>query len=1078
MKISLPWTLPVLCLGIALMAALLHTVPTAGFQARNREIEPESGVVVEEMTPESLGARAGLQEGDLLVSWCRATAPQAGFCLAEGKFESPFDFEAMDLEEAPRGGVRILGKRATANTVWTLRPGSQSVKVRPILPEHLQQLYQEGRSLAAGQPEAAVERWRSAAVQAKESGKDLLGVWFLVQAADALAEARQWSQADALHAEAVEGAGTLRETEVAAHLLKTWGRTFQRRGSWREAEDLYRRSLDLDRAAGRDLSVAWALHNLGTMRAQRSDFQGAETFLQQALAIREVLAPRSSSLAATVMNLGNAMQLQGNLASAEDYLGRAVSIHEELEPGSLEIAGALINLGNITMDRGNFARAEELYRRAKTICERVRPDSLEMAKALKNLGITAVYRGDRETADYFLQRGLAIEERLDASGAAVAKTLASLGLLALERGDREEAEEYLRRAVSLQERLAPNGTDLAQSLQNLGATVLDRDDCTAAEGYFQRAYAIRQQLDPDSRSVAESLKSLGVHASKCGDLARAEDNYRRALAIHERLGTSDAILLHDLGQIYQRQGHLTSAAEYLCRATDVFEAQRGRAGNGEAYDARFFTDCVAARAETGQTAEAFHVLERGRARVFLEQLAERDLLFSGDLPVEIARRRRQLAQEFESTQGALARLSSTQDKAEAERLLGRLLEIRDQQRELTAQIRKSSPRLASLQYPQPLDLARARRALDPGTVLLSYSVGEEKSYLFVVYPPEVRGPGLSVFSIPLGARALRETVGSFRNLLQNSSSDLGLLTSRAKGLYDLLIGPAEARIAPAKRILVLANGPLHTLPFAALVRKDRYLVEWKPVHSVLSATVYAELRRARREHPEPTHTELVAFGDPIYPLLPKDRDTAPAATLEILTAVRRGLSLEPIPITRNEVESIASLYPRARKYLGREATEERAKAVGTQARLLHFACHGLLDERFPLDSALALTVPERPAEGQDNGLLQAWEIFESVRLDADLVTLSACDTALGKEIGGEGLVGLTRAFQYAGAHSVLASLWSVSDDSTADLMKRFYGHLRAGKTKDAALQAAQIEMIRKSSHPFHWAAFQLAGDWR
>jgi CHAT domain-containing protein len=177
------------------------------------------------------------------------------------------------------------------------------------------------------------------------------------------------------------------------------------------------------------------------------------------------------------------------------------------------------------------------------------------------------------------------------------------------------------------------------------------------------------------------------------------------------------------------------------------------------------------------------------------------------------------------------------------------------------------------------------------------------------------------------------------------------------------------------------------------------------------------------------------------------------------------------------VEAIAGLYPRAEVYLGSEATEERAKALGPEARLIHFACHGLLDERFPLNSALALSVPEPGAEGRDNGLLQAWEIFESVRLDADLVTLSACDTALGREMGGEGLVGLTRAFQYAGARSVLASLWSVADLSTARFMQSFYGHLRAGMTKDEALRAAQLEQVR-DSHPFHWAAFQLTGDWK
>ena len=160
--------------------------------------------------------------------------------------------------------------------------------------------------------------------------------------------------------------------------------------------------------------------------------------------------------------------------------------------------------------------------------------------------------------------------------------------------------------------------------------------------------------------------------------------------------------------------------------------------------------------------------------------------------------------------------------------------------------------------------------------------------------------------------------------------------------------------------------------------------------------------------------------------------------------------------------------------------EEQARAASGGARYVHFACHALVNERFPLNSAPALTIRENPAEGQDNGLLQAWEIFERVRLDAELVTLSACDTARGKEIGGEGLMGLTRAFHYAGAPSVV-SLWSVADESTAGLMTRFYGHLKRGATKDEALRKAQVELARRggdASHPARWAAFVLFGDWR
>ncbi len=241
---------------------------------------------------------------------------------------------------------------------------------------------------------------------------------------------------------------------------------------------------------------------------------------------------------------------------------------------------------------------------------------------------------------------------------------------------------------------------------------------------------------------------------------------------------------------------------------------------------------------------------------------------------------------------------------------------------------------------------------------------------------------------------------------------------------------------------------------------------------------------------------LTAFGDPHYPPGLLAGNGSESAALRVRSALKRGLfAFERLPDSRREIEQIAGLYPpqRIRAYLGSEATEERAKAVGSETRIVHFAVHGVLDDRFPLNSALALTMPEEVVPGRDNGLLQAWEIFEGVRLDADLVVLSACASALGREQGGEGLVGLTRAFQYAGARTVAASLWDVDDRATAELMVRFYRHLRSGAAKDEALRAAQMELIQGPlrnedgaeervemdvSAPFYWAAFQIFGDWQ
>ncbi|MEM7586958.1 MAG: CHAT domain-containing protein, partial [Acidobacteriota bacterium] len=363
-----------------------------------------------------------------------------------------------------------------------------------------------------------------------------------------------------------------------------------------------------------------------------------------------------------------------------------------------------------------------------------------------------------------------------------------------------------------------------------------------------------------------------------------------------------------------------------------------------------------------------------------------------------------------------------------------------------------------------------------------YSVGEEQSYLFAVEPDRVEA---NVVALDVGKAALQAEIERFRTDLERGRIDRRLEKALlpARRLSERLLAPVADQLARADRLLILADGPLHSLPFAALTdpttaNRRRFLIESMPLHRAASATVFARLKQERDER---RATRLAAFGDPHYPtsLAPNGQAAPPSPPLQ--AALRGGLDLKPLPATRSEILALAQLYPQtAQVYLGAEATEGRAKTVGRETTHLHIASHGLLDDRFPLDSALALTIPSSWREGDDNGLLQAWEIFEQVRIDADLVTLSACDTGRGKVLGGEGLIGLTRAFQYAGARSVLASLWGVGDHSTAELMQRFYRSLEQGEPKAEALRRAQLELLHGAeySHPFHWAGFELVGDWR
>ncbi|HET9767680.1 MAG TPA: CHAT domain-containing protein, partial [Thermoanaerobaculia bacterium] len=401
-------------------------------------------------------------------------------------------------------------------------------------------------------------------------------------------------------------------------------------------------------------------------------------------------------------------------------------------------------------------------------------------------------------------------------------------------------------------------------------------------------------------------------------------------------------------------------------------------------------------------------------------------------------------------------------------------------------------------YPPPT-VDEVRAGMDPGTVLLSYFVAADHIDLLVL----VAGGALTLHRLevdeeelarhlaavvpsaveePRGAVALRRrAVAAARDRAQES----------ARWLFAHLIGPAERELATADRLLIVPDGPLARLPFGALIRRgssasETYLVEWKPLHVVHSAATYLALLEGRRDNPRRVKS-LLALGDPDYelPSAGGDRQGLRPAPVAVRLARERGMldGLARLPGTAPEVTEIGKLFTAngaaARVLLGARANEAALKE-GAIATYVHLAVHGFVDGEQPDHSFLALSLPETLREDDENGILEAWEVVDNVRLDAELVTLSACETALGPERDGEGAMSLARAFQVAGARSVLASLWQVDDAATSQLMISFYRHLLAGSSKDVALRAAQLELLRSPdlASPYYWAAFQLNGDWR
>jgi len=874
-----------------------------------------------------------------------------------------------------------------------------------------------------------------------------------------------------------------------------------------------------NRAIPESLTLAFTVNTLGALAAWKGDWQRAQPYFEQALAIREKLAPGSRDVAISLMNLGGVARERADISAAADLFSRALAIGEKA-PGMapLDLASMLQNVGNIALDRGDHATAETYTRRALDIRLKLAPESLDTALSLGSLGVIAWNRGDAAGSADYHRRALAIQQKVAPKSADTARTLSDLGLVEWKSGDLAAARKSFDAALALLQNDQALALQYGTTLLNRGLIPLGAGDLNSAEADFARALEILDNAAPGSLAASMALNNLGDIASRRGALDKAVAYHRQALAIRQAVApasSSEAESYHELGLIERRRKALPTAADYFAKAIDALEAQGGRLGGSQDVQSGFgagfteyYEDLAAALIDLGRPAEAFAAIERSRARTLLSMIAQRDVQF-GNVSADLIRDNDRNRRETDRVYGRLADLSQKRHAAEIATLLGQLRSLRDDRDALAVKARAENASFADLQFPHALDLEKSVALLDPGTIALSYSIGKARSFLFALHAPTAAAPaGLSVFPLKVTDETLRKRVTAFRNAIQpgvrattravgslapkdGSADPVITLTKQATELYDLLIKPAESVIAGGRRVLVIPDGALHSLPFGALMPSGkaagnaRYLIEWRPIHIAVSTTVYDSIKKHRAAPTPSARSTIVAFGDPVYAAAgrPADASAGSAAT----DSARRGLALAPLPATRGEVQRIASRYPSATVYLGADATEERAKHLPSEARYVHFAVHGFVDHRFPLNSALALSQPATTAAGQDNGLLQVWEIFEQMRLGADLVTLSACETGLGQELGGEGLLGLTRAFHYAGARSVVASLWSVADDSAAELMAGFYGHLTSGKTKDEALRAAQLDLIRGSgatkgaapfSHPFHWAAFQIFGDWQ
>lgn len=1037
-------------------------------------------MIVDEVASGSELEKAGLRPGDLLRGWERP-ASQGNPQAAIGVLASPFDWVWLEVEQAHRGLVILTGERDGEPREFRVAAGEWNVhfnserrgrsRVRPLLSLAQATTYEQGQKLVReGRWDVGLGRWQHLLDQLPAGEGNLVRSWLLLRIGEVWGEAGEWERAQEVFREAVSCAA---DDRSRIFLWEAHGKSLEYQGRFREAGESYRFALE----------------------------------------IREATEPDSLGVARSVHQIASQEWNLGNLDRAKAGFDRALALRSRWAPGSFLEADSLHSQAFIALERSDLEAAEHFLEQAVAIQERLAPDSFWMAFKLTALGDVYALRGDLDVAAHHFTRALEIRQRLVPDGESVATALVRLGRLELDRGRHPEARTLFERALAILERVFPEQPTIAAILNNLGDAALAAGELERAERSYRQALAFLARVAPDRSWRARSWNGLAEVELRRGNLQTALACQQQALAIYRRVaaGTDgEARTLAGLGRIAWRTGDLAQASGLLHQAIAALEAQVGRLGGSEDVKAEFralrrtvYFDATAVELELGKAEAAYDIQESARAQGFLALLAARDLSVSDEVPPELEERRRRVGRLFRRALAALNSTPSAEEQAAVEHAARELPLLREQLDSISEEIRRLAPHSSALHFPRPLPAAEVRRELDPGTVVLAYQVGESETQIFVLSQERP----VRAFRAAVGAQELRRALERFRAARENprlwSSQEM---LRPLRELYGWLVSPVEPLLEPASRVLLLPDGPLHAVPWAALVRglpsvepttgRDwQYFVEWKPFFKALSATVWAELKHQRRGSSSGMETaevmfegapfSIAAFGDPVLPARPEMQADGGLAEVRVRAARSRGLDLTPLPSSRREVEGIAELFPgQVAVYLGSEATEERAKSLPRQTRIVHFATHGFADERFPLNSGLVLTLPERFEESGEDGLLQAWEILERVRLDADLVVLSACETGLGKDLGGEGLLSLTRAFQYAGARSVVASLWRVSDEATTELMLRFYRHLKAGAATADALRAAQLELIRGNpvgttlSDPSTWAAFEVYGDWR
>ena len=870
------------------------------------------------------------------------------------------------------------------------------------------------------------------------------------------------------------------------------GSTADKESRYTHALALYAEAGAVQTRLGRVYDLAQTTNEIGLVYFDRSDWRNARRYWTEAAASFRGINEWSGELLA-VANLAVVDFEEGYVETAIEEVKHTL----RLMPRNGEVrqrASALSNLGGMQRVFGRYDEAVRSFSDSLALGEEL-DDPFYVGKSLFGIGETYYSMGELDLAAEYLRAALPKRrEANDQRGQAA--VLRYLGSVEYSQRNYAAALEYHEQALELA--TSPTDKSLVEALLSQDLVALGRYAEAAAIAVAARDKAVAAasvQLE------ADALEQLGRVHLAAGDALLAEQSFAGALEIYsaQALHGEQARALNGIALAARATGDLQRAIEYGERALSHIENIRGDiadprlrafylAARHDYYDLQIdLTMQLHARSDASiALAEAGLALsERSRARTLVDLVREADVELDEPNAELAARRTRLYASlgELRRQRDQLSRSAAADESLEA--VVDDLAKVENELNLLETEARTANPKRASLTAPQPLSAAELREALDDDSLLIEYALGEERSYVWVVTREQVR-------AVTLADRKTIEDAATRVYAGLRAPHAASALMQDQRRLADLVLTPIASMLTK-DRLLIAADGALQYVPFAALplVGADgaaHPLLRTREVVGLPSLSVLVGQRAATRS--ATPSKSLAIFADPVFnrtdPRIAL-ADAAPVVrSMQAELATRSSAlsigTLARLPFSAQEAEAIAGLVPDSERYVavGFEASRRTLLDLPLDDyRLIHFATHGLIDTRYPDLSALALSGFDASG-APTNGLLGLPDIY-ALDLNADLVVLSACETALGRDIRGEGLLGLTQGFLYSGAKGVVASLWPVADRATAELMQRFYDQMLRGELRPAdALRRAQLSIAAEPrwSHPYYWSAFVMLGDWQ